>query len=279
VPFDDSSAVEEYSSRGPVRHDFGPVEGTTPAPPLPSAEEISKPDIAAPDCGLTTFFAFLSGAGWRFCGTSAAAPHAAGVAALMLDAEPFATPTQVRSALAEGAIPVGEFGPCAVGAGLIDARASIEVLLTPTGSTPAECLPPEPEGSVEEARAPGNWGAEVPPPPGGSSVVVTPPQPPEEFPVEPEPSPRTLRTFIRNHPKARLRTHFSAAKVVLRFGSNEEDATFVCRIDGSLFHACPATLIRRFGIGRHSVRAVARDAAGNADPTPVVFRFIVVRAG
>jgi hypothetical protein len=276
MPFDDSSAVEEYSSRGPVRHDFSPVKGTTPAPPLPAAEEISKPDIAATDCGLTTFFAFLSGAGWRFCGTSAAAPHAAGVAALMLDAEPLATPTQVRSGLAEGAMPVGEFGPCAVGAGLIDALASIEDLLTPTGSTPAECLPPEPEGSVEEARAPGNWGAEAPPPPGGS-VVVTPSQSPEEPPAEPGPGSRTLRTFIRNHPKTRLRTHSSTAKVVLRFGSNEEGTTFVCRIDGSLFHACPATLVRRFGIGRHSVRAVARDAAGNADPTPAIFRFIVVR--
>jgi hypothetical protein len=279
VPFDDSSAVEEYSSRGPVRHDFGPVKGATPAPPLPSAEEISKPDIAATDCGLTTFFAHLREGGWRFCGTSAAAPHAAGVAALMLDAEPLAGPAQVRSAMTENAVPVGEYGPCAVGGGLVDALAAIEGVLGSTGSTPGECLPPEPEGSLEEARAPGYWGVEIPPPPGGSSVVVTPPQSSEEPPVEPGPSPKTLRTFIRNHPKARLRTHSSTAKVVLRFGSNEEDATFVCRIDGSLFHACPTTLIRRFGIGRHSVRAVARDAAGNADPTPAIFRFIVVRAG
>jgi hypothetical protein len=49
------------------------------------------------------------------------------------------------------------------------------------------------------------------------------------------------------------------------------------RINGVLFHPCPATLTGRFGLGQHSVRAVARDAAGNADPTPAVYRFKVVR--
>jgi hypothetical protein len=274
VPFNDSSEPEEYSSRGPVRHDFGPVLGKAPAAKLSSPEEISKPDIAATDCGLTTFFARLTAGGWRFCGTSAAAPHAAGVAALMLDAES-ATPTQIRSALAESAAPVGEFGPCAVGAGLVEALGAIEDLLTPPGSTPAECLPPEAEGSVEEARAPGNWGVEGPPTSGTTNTTSTepPPAPEEESPR------RELRTFIRHRPATRLRTRSSTAKVVLSFASNEAGATFVCRIDGSLFHPCPARLVRRFGVGSHSVRAIARDAAGNADPTPAVFRFKVVRVG
>ncbi len=264
---------EEYSSRGPVRHDFGPVVGKTPAAKLPSPEEISKPDVAATDCGLTTFFARLRAGGWRFCGTSAAAPHAAGVAALMLDAKSSATPAQIRSALAESAAPVGEFEPCAVGAGLVEALGGIEDLLTPSGSTPAECLPPEAEGSVEEARAPGNWGLEVPPTTGTTNTTSTQPPPPPE-----EESPRkVLRTFIRSRPSTLLRTRSATAKLVLHFGSTEAGATFVCRIDGSLFHPCPATLVRRFGIGSHSVRAIARDTAGNADPTPAVFRFRVVR--
>jgi hypothetical protein len=269
---------EEYSSRGPVIHDFGPVTGNTPAAKLPSLEVISKPDIAATDCGLTTFFARLTGAGWRFCGTSAAAPHAAGVAALMLDAEPLASPTEIRTALAESAVPVGEYGPCAVGAGLVEALGAIEDLLAPAGSTPAECLPPEAEGSVEEARAPGSWGTEVPPTTGTTNT--TPPQlphPPEE---EEKESPRKdLRTFIRHRPSTRLRTRANTAKVTLHFASNEAGATFVCRIDGSLFHSCPATLVRRFGIGSHTVRVIARDAAGDADPTPAIYRFKVVRAG
>ncbi len=75
VPFFNSSTPEEYSSRGPVTHYFGPVSGIIPASPLPQPETLSKPDIAATDCGVTTFFAFQAAGGvWRFCGTSAAAP-------------------------------------------------------------------------------------------------------------------------------------------------------------------------------------------------------------
>jgi hypothetical protein len=155
----------------------------------------------------------------------------------------------------------------------VEALGAIEDLLTPTGSPPAECLPPEAEGSVEEARAPGNWGIEAPPTTGTTNTTSTqPPPPPEE-----ESRRKGLRTFIRHRPGTRLRTRSSTAKVVLNLGSNEAGATFVCRIDGSLFHPCPARLVRRFGIGSHSVRAIARDAAGNADPTPAVFRFKVVR--
>jgi hypothetical protein len=280
VPFSDGSEPEEYSSRGPVRHDFGPVVGTTAAAPLPSVEEISKPDVAATDCGLTTFFAHLGSGGWRFCGTSAATPHAAGVAALMLDAEPLASPAQIRSALSESAVPVGEYGPCAVGAGLVEALGAIEDLLDPSGSTPTECLPPEAEGSVDEARAPGNWGTEVPPATGTTTnTTPTQPSPPPPGEEEKESPRKDLRTFIRHSPSTRLRTRANTAKVILRFASNETGATFVCRIDGGLFHPCPATLVRRFGIGSHTVRAIARDTAGNADPTPAAFRFKVVRVG
>ena len=51
VPYDDSSSPETYSSRGPVTNYFGPVSGTTPAPPLPSPQVLAKPDIAATDGG------------------------------------------------------------------------------------------------------------------------------------------------------------------------------------------------------------------------------------
>ena len=115
-----AEAPEEYSSRGPVRHLFAPVEGTAPSAPI-GEEVISKPDVVATDCGVTTFFAFQDNLGaWRFCGTSAAAPHAAGVAALMQGVEPGASPAEIRAALAGTANPVGAFGPCAVGGGLIE---------------------------------------------------------------------------------------------------------------------------------------------------------------
>jgi Ca2+-binding RTX toxin-like protein len=124
VPYNNSATVEDYSSRGPVTHYFGPVNGTTAASALVSPEVLNKPDIAATDCGQTTFF-LPPGPPYRFCGTSAAAPHAAAVAALMLDENSALTPADVLAKLKATARPVGSFGADAVGAGLIDANAAV----------------------------------------------------------------------------------------------------------------------------------------------------------
>ncbi len=272
---DPSLEPEEYSSRGPVRHDFEPVEGLAPAAEFTVPEELSKPDVAATDCGVTTFFAFLTGAGWRFCGTSAAAPHAAAVAALMLDAEPAATPAEIRTGLqasAEGAL---GFDPCAVGAGLVEAVGAIEALPSPPPFVPAECLPPSPEGSVDEAQAPGNWGLEAPPSSGGGVF----PQPLDIPPTESEPRRIAPQTFIRQRPPKLVRTRSRKAKVVFRFGANEVGVSFACRIDGGLFRPCPERLVRRFAIGWHSVRVVARNASGEGDRTPAAYRFRVKHVG
>jgi hypothetical protein len=273
VPFDGERAVERYSSRGPVRHDFGPVEAGKAADPIEPEEFLSKPDVAATDCGLTSFFAsFEPGEGWRFCGTSAAAPHAAGVAALMLEANPLATPAQIKAALRESAVKVGEseIDPCAVGAGLVEAVGAINALLTPLAITPPPCSTPAPEVGVDEARAPGDWGTEIP---ASSTPLPVSPQPPVA-PVTSETRPRP-RTFFRQRPSKLIRTHGQSARVVLRFGSDQGDVSFACRIDGGFFRPCPERLVRRFGVGAHSVRVVARDATGNADRTPATFRFKV----
>lgn len=69
-----------------------------------------KPDISAPDGVETTFFppgAAAPGTFPEFFGTSAAAPHAAGVAALLLSRQPDLTPMEIGSALAASAIPMG----------------------------------------------------------------------------------------------------------------------------------------------------------------------------
>ena len=121
VPYDNSSIVEPYSSRGPVTHYFAPVNGATPAAALSSPEVLSKPDIAATDGGLNTFF----GPGNRFYGTSAAAPHAAGIAALQLEANPALSQARVKAAQKVTADPVDDFGTLAAGGGLLDAPAAI----------------------------------------------------------------------------------------------------------------------------------------------------------
>lgn len=277
VPFSSNSQPEPYSSRGPVIHGFGPVEGTAPAAPLgPPEEIISKPDLTATDCGKTTFFAFFSSPFWRFCGTSAAAPHAAAVAALMLDAEPAADPEAVRAALEGSAAPVGSFGSCAAGAGLVEAVGAIEEVLAQTGASAAACEPPAPEVEPDEAAAPGNWGSEVPPPPPvpPTPPVVTPPAVEEEKETARAPTPRT---FFLQRPNKVIRTHRREAKAVFRFGSNESEASFVCRVDGSFFRPCPERLARRFTLGWHVIKVAARDAAGKGDKTPASYSFKVKR--
>jgi hypothetical protein len=280
VPFDNSAAAEEYSSRGPVTHYFGPVNGTTVAEPLPSAEVLSKPDIAATDCGKTTFFASFSlkEGVWRFCGTSAAAPHAAAVAALMSEAKPTAEPVDIKEALLASAVPVGEgideFGDCAVGTGLVNAVGAVEDLLSVIPVPPVEpsCPVPSPQGSVEEARAPGNWGIEA--------LPVPPPQPPVDNTPPPEPPPVDATipgtSFAKRPPKV-IRTTLGNATAVFVFRSDESGVTFLCRVDQGPWRTCPARFVRRYRVGKHVVRVVARDAAGNSDPTAVVYRFRVKR--
>ncbi len=465
IRYSTETQPERYSSRGPVTHYFGPVNGTAPAAPLGSAEVIAKPDITATDCGATTFFAFFveSEATWRFCGTSAAAPHAAGVAALELDAKPSATPAEVRGAQENTASPIGPFEPKAVGAGLLKADAAVASLAPPSEVTitngplsrtadstptfefqaaaPVECFidgvpqmsgcsspytvaspledgphtfevkieggddnamfsftvdttPPtatiakqpaftadstptffftasEPAGftcAIDRAAAKpcvspytmisplsdgshtfevsatdqvGNTGhASV-----DFSVDTTPPiieissQPlddtrektptfgftanepsnfkcaidgaPFEFCESPYTTPTPLvdgphsfevvgtdqagnagrasasftvdtrppNTFFRKHPRHHIRIRNSKVRATFRFGSNESDVTFVCKVDRGLLRFCGAKLSRRFHVGKHVVRVKARDAAGNVDRTPAVFHFRVKQIG
>jgi hypothetical protein len=279
APFD-KSEPEYYSSRGPVIHSFGPVEGTSPAPSLgPSGELIPKPDLTATDCGKTTFFAFLSAGFWRFCGTSAAAPHAAAVAALMLDAEPAAEPDEIRAALADSAAEVKAgtttFGPCEVGAGLVEAVGAVEDILSHTGAAGPTCEAPESEVDPEEAAAPGNWGSEgssSPTEPTTTTTVSPPVAEEEEAKRAPNP-----RTFFLQRPSKVIRTRHREAKAVFRFGSNESDVSFVCRVDGSFFRPCQARLARRFTLGWHVIKVAARDPAGNGDKTPASYSFKVKR--
>jgi len=265
IRFNQTAAPETFSSRGPATHYFGPVEGTTPAAPLGSPAVLAKPDLVATDGGANTFFGSCGSGTWRFFGTSAAAPHAAAVAALQREAAPAASAAEVREAQRDSAVPVGAFPPTAVGSGLLDAVGALEEL-----------------GAV--ATAPGAPVAEAPAP-GACAPPRQPesPQPKAEPPIEPvtstpEPAKRP-KTFFRLRPRKVVRTRHRRATVVFRFGSNEDEVSFACRIDNGLFRTCPERLVKRLPVGWHSLRVSARNAEGEGDRTPAFYRFRVKHRG
>jgi subtilisin family serine protease len=109
--------VESYSSEGPVTIFF------------PSPAMRAKPDIAGFDgVQITNAGGFPPGCppDCRFFGTSAAAPHSAAVAALLLDKMPTLLPSEVALALRAGADDVGIPGFDATsGAGRLDALRAV----------------------------------------------------------------------------------------------------------------------------------------------------------
>ena len=120
--------LESFSSSGTT-----PILFTTAGTPTfdPRAK---KPGIVAPDGTNTTFFSSDSVVDPdtfpNFFGTSAAAPHAAAVAALLLDAVPTLTPAAIYSALESTAIDMGAPGfDNDSGFGLIQADAAIASVL------------------------------------------------------------------------------------------------------------------------------------------------------
>ena len=132
VPFDDASIVEPYSSLGPVTHYFGPVTGTVPAGPLPAPRVVLAPQVAATDGTANTFFGSAHKGVHRFHGTSAAAPAAAGVAALLHQQSGQLSARTLLSALQHTAARVGSAPARAVGAGLVNARRAVAYVAKPS---------------------------------------------------------------------------------------------------------------------------------------------------
>jgi subtilase family protein/proprotein convertase P-domain-containing protein len=107
-----TTPIELFSSDGPRRiffdRDNQPINPANPGLTFASHGGVSraKPDLSATDGVITTLPA---GSGLNpFFGTSAAAPHAGAVAALIKSAVPSVTPAKMRTALQSGTIDIEE---------------------------------------------------------------------------------------------------------------------------------------------------------------------------
>lgn len=110
---DKSDRMADFSSRGPNAKTYS-----------------IKPEIVAPGVGIRSLF--LNGGLLEASGTSAAAPHVAGVSALLKAIHPEWTPTQIKSALMTSAVDLGE-EVMVQGAGRLDVLKAAEtgVFATP----------------------------------------------------------------------------------------------------------------------------------------------------
>jgi hypothetical protein len=153
-PFTGSNIVESFSSDGPRRIFFTHTGvAFTPGNVLSTGGVLlQKPDFAAAD-GVS-----VSGVGGfptPFYGTSAAAPHAAAIAALLKSANPALTAGQVRTALSSSAIDIEAAGVDRdAGAGIIMAYQALQA----AGVTGTAFLA---DSSVTATESPGNGNGAI----------------------------------------------------------------------------------------------------------------------
>ncbi len=116
--------IEAFSSRGPITVAF-------PSPATIQAPILAAPDGIYVDAAGTYFSGSLFPDG-NFYGTSAAAPNAAAVAALIRSAFPNLTLSQLLTALQTGAAQLGASAPdAAFGYGRVDAMGALGTLEAP----------------------------------------------------------------------------------------------------------------------------------------------------
>ncbi len=128
--FDGTESVRTSSSDGPRRVFFQPdgtpiTAGDSTTTGGQEFQELSKPDLAAAACVSTATPGFS-----RFCGTSAAAAHAAAIAALMLEAASgpgHVTLAELREAMAGAALDIEATG--------VDRDSGAGIVMTPGAVT------------------------------------------------------------------------------------------------------------------------------------------------
>lgn len=133
-PFTSANTVETFESDGPRRLFFQPNGTPYTAGNFSSTGGTvrQKPDITAADGGVVSG---VGGFSSPFFGTSAAAPHAGAIAALVKQAKPAFTPAQIRAALIASAIDIEAPGVDRdSGAGIIMADTALQA----AGATPVD---------------------------------------------------------------------------------------------------------------------------------------------
>jgi hypothetical protein len=146
-----TAELEGFSSQGgtPILFD---KTGTRLQAPITR----QKPDFVAPDGGNDTFLGYrdtgdtssvsqcANNASYpNFFGTSAAAPHAAAIAALLLQADSALTPTQIYGAMQSSAFPMATPSPDVnTGYGFIQADATFSALMLSAPPAQAASNPP-----------------------------------------------------------------------------------------------------------------------------------------
>jgi len=82
-------------------------------------------------------------------------------------------------------------------------------------------------------------------------------------------------TSLGRHPRALLFATGKRRLVSFAFSASEPEAHFRCRLDHRPARPCHSPRTYSVSLGRHTFRVLAIDAAGNADPSPSLFRFRV----
>jgi hypothetical protein len=125
TPFTGTETLETFTSDGPRRVYYYP-NGTpiTPGNFLATGGYVRmKPDITAADGVLCSAPGFAN-----FYGTSAAAPHAAAITALLRSAKPGANAAQIRKALTKSALPAPAVWNDVAGYGIVMADLALKLL-------------------------------------------------------------------------------------------------------------------------------------------------------
>jgi subtilisin family serine protease len=151
------------------------VAAFSSAAPTPLSLQL-KPEVAAPGASILSSVPGRLGTWAEFSGTSMAAPHVAGAAALLRQRNPGWTPAQVKSALVATAAPVASAPASRVGAGIVDlpAAAAPQVLATPatvsfgllpraTGPAAARNVATATVGLADAGGGAGEWTVQVQP--------------------------------------------------------------------------------------------------------------------